>query len=129
MTYLLREVWRGFSARADRVVAPGGDKGLMRATAHLTFTRWVAWGLGAGWGPRGGWCGSVQCTHIGRGALVGRAVQGSPVAANALPGPRGMCCESCVLLRCVCRAYRSRASAHVSYGWSNPFDTCRTSAH
>ncbi|KAG2455067.1 hypothetical protein HYH02_000892 [Chlamydomonas schloesseri] len=43
ITFLLREVWRGFSARAaDRVVAPGGDKGLMRATAHLTFTRWDA---------------------------------------------------------------------------------------
>ncbi|GLI59189.1 hypothetical protein VaNZ11_001023 [Volvox africanus] len=43
MVYLLREAWRGFSARdLQRVVAPGGDKGLMRATAHLTFTRWDA---------------------------------------------------------------------------------------
>lgn len=42
VTYLLREVWRGFSARAQRVAAPGGDKGLMRATAHLEFTRWDA---------------------------------------------------------------------------------------
>lgn len=33
-------MYRGFSARADRQVAPGGDKGLMRATAHLHFTRW-----------------------------------------------------------------------------------------
>eukprot|EP00882_Tetradesmus_deserticola_P020168 GHRQ01021739.1.p1 GENE.GHRQ01021739.1~~GHRQ01021739.1.p1 ORF type:complete len:198 (+),score=47.22 GHRQ01021739.1:569-1162(+) len=37
---LLREVYRGFSARADRQVLPGGDKGLMRSTAHLHFTRW-----------------------------------------------------------------------------------------
>ncbi|GIL46180.1 hypothetical protein Vafri_3235 [Volvox africanus] len=43
MVFLLREAWRGFSARdLQRVVAPGGDKGLMRATAHLTFTRWDA---------------------------------------------------------------------------------------
>ncbi|KAG2483870.1 hypothetical protein HYH03_017267 [Edaphochlamys debaryana] len=42
VTYLLREAWRGFGARDDPVVAPGGDKGLMRATAHLTFTRWDA---------------------------------------------------------------------------------------
>ncbi|KXZ51482.1 hypothetical protein GPECTOR_12g445 [Gonium pectorale] len=41
VAYLLREVWRGFSATdPHRVVPPGGDKGLMRATAHLTFTRW-----------------------------------------------------------------------------------------
>jgi hypothetical protein len=39
---LLREVYRGFSARADRQVLPGGDKGLMRNTAHLHFTRWDA---------------------------------------------------------------------------------------
>lgn len=37
---LLREVYRGFSARADRQVLPGGDKGLMRSTAHLHLTRW-----------------------------------------------------------------------------------------
>lgn len=40
MVFLLREVYRGFSARSDRVVAPGADKGLMRSTAHLHFTRW-----------------------------------------------------------------------------------------
>jgi hypothetical protein len=40
MIFLLREVFRGFSARADRVVAPGGDRGLMRSTANLHFTRW-----------------------------------------------------------------------------------------
>ncbi|EFJ40312.1 hypothetical protein VOLCADRAFT_84545 [Volvox carteri f. nagariensis] len=41
IVFLLREAWRGFSAREpQRVVAPGGDKGLMRSTAHLTFTRW-----------------------------------------------------------------------------------------
>eukprot|EP00879_Flechtneria_rotunda_P013431 GHRR01014024.1.p2 GENE.GHRR01014024.1~~GHRR01014024.1.p2 ORF type:complete len:121 (-),score=26.60 GHRR01014024.1:135-497(-) len=39
---LLREVYRGFSARAERQVVPGGDKGLMRSTAHLHFTRWDA---------------------------------------------------------------------------------------
>lgn len=40
VVFLLREVWRGFSARVlQNVVAPGGDKGLMRATAHLAFTR------------------------------------------------------------------------------------------
>lgn len=40
MIFLLREVYRGFSARSDRLVPPGGDKGLMRSTAHLHFTRW-----------------------------------------------------------------------------------------
>jgi hypothetical protein len=40
--FLLREVYRGFSARSDRVVLPGGDKGLCRSTANLTFTRWDA---------------------------------------------------------------------------------------
>jgi hypothetical protein len=40
IVFLLREVFRGFSARQERVVPPGGDKGLMRATAHLHFTRW-----------------------------------------------------------------------------------------
>lgn len=40
--YLLRELWRGFSARSDRVVLPGGDKGLMRSTAGHTLTRWDA---------------------------------------------------------------------------------------
>lgn len=40
IVFLLREVYRGFSARAERQVVPGGDKGLMRATAHLHLTRW-----------------------------------------------------------------------------------------
>lgn len=40
MVFLLREVYRGFSARQERVVPPGGDKGLMRSTAHLHLTRW-----------------------------------------------------------------------------------------
>eukprot|EP00775_Hariotina_reticulata_P007164 gene7164-7378_t len=40
MIFLLREVYRGFSARSDRLVPPGGDKGLMRSTANLHFTRW-----------------------------------------------------------------------------------------
>jgi hypothetical protein len=35
-------VYRGFSARAQRVVLPGGDRGLLRSTAHLHFTRWDA---------------------------------------------------------------------------------------
>ncbi len=94
VTYLLREVWRGFSARdADRVVAPGGDKGLMRATAHLTFTRWV--GLAAG--RRVGAAGRLarECTQISRSALVGRAVQGSSVAANQLPWGEGSAVKSC----------------------------------
>jgi hypothetical protein len=39
MVYLVREVWRGFSARSDRVLLPGGDKGLMRSTADLVLTR------------------------------------------------------------------------------------------
>lgn len=33
-------MYRGFSARSDRLVPPGGDKGLMRSTAHLHLTRW-----------------------------------------------------------------------------------------
>lgn len=41
--YLLRELWRGFSARRpDRVVLPGADKGLMRSTADLVLVRWDA---------------------------------------------------------------------------------------
>lgn len=40
MVLLLREVFRGFSARSDRVVPPGGDRGLMRCTANLHLTRW-----------------------------------------------------------------------------------------
>ncbi|KIZ01339.1 Uncharacterized protein MNEG_6623 [Monoraphidium neglectum] len=38
--YLLRELWRGFSARSDRVVVPGGQHGLTRSTADLTLVRW-----------------------------------------------------------------------------------------
>ncbi|KAJ9505283.1 hypothetical protein QJQ45_027866, partial [Haematococcus lacustris] len=40
VVYLLRELWRGFSAKAGpppRI--PGGDKGLKRATGHLCLTR------------------------------------------------------------------------------------------
>ncbi|KAL6763247.1 hypothetical protein V8C86DRAFT_2497247 [Haematococcus lacustris] len=43
VVYLLRELWRGFSAKAGpppRI--PGGDKGLKRATGHLCLTRWDA---------------------------------------------------------------------------------------
>lgn len=40
VVYLLRELWRGFSARSERVVMPGGNRGLMRSTADLTFVRW-----------------------------------------------------------------------------------------
>lgn len=39
---MLRELWRGFSARAERVVAPGGQRGLTRSTADLTLERWDA---------------------------------------------------------------------------------------
>lgn len=42
MVYLLREVYRGLSARAPPVIRPGGDKALCRSTADLTFTRWDA---------------------------------------------------------------------------------------
>lgn len=39
--YLLRELWRGRSAREGEAPRfPGGDKGLMRATSHLCLTRW-----------------------------------------------------------------------------------------
>lgn len=51
--YLVREIWRGVSARsmialmrqsdvvaAPRLCPPGGDKGLMRSTARLVLTRW-----------------------------------------------------------------------------------------
>eukprot|EP00884_Botryococcus_braunii_P014097 jgi/Botrbrau1/22689/Bobra.0132s0030.1 len=38
--YLVRELWRGVSARAPRHVMPGGSKGLNRSTANLTLTRW-----------------------------------------------------------------------------------------
>eukprot|EP00873_Tetraselmis_striata_P028405 jgi/Tetstr1/448669/TSEL_035911.t3 len=40
VTYLVRELWRGFSAKAPRVVLPGGDKGLCRSTVNLFLTRW-----------------------------------------------------------------------------------------
>lgn len=43
IVYLLRELWRGFSARnAEGCVLPGGDKGLARSTAGLALTRWDA---------------------------------------------------------------------------------------
>ena len=39
--YLLRELWRGRGAKeGEAPYVPGGDKGLMRATSHLCFTRW-----------------------------------------------------------------------------------------
>jgi len=39
--YLLRELWRGCSAKQGLAPnVPGGDKGLMRATSHLCLTRW-----------------------------------------------------------------------------------------
>ena len=37
--YLVREVWRGVSARADWHVLPGGDMGTKRSLADLTLTR------------------------------------------------------------------------------------------
>ena len=43
MVYMLRELWRGLSAsNMQHVVPPGGDKGLMRSTNNLVFTRWDA---------------------------------------------------------------------------------------
>uniref|UniRef100_A0A7S3QJN2 THIF-type NAD/FAD binding fold domain-containing protein n=1 Tax=Dunaliella tertiolecta TaxID=3047 RepID=A0A7S3QJN2_DUNTE len=39
--YMLRELWRGRSAKEGEAPSvPGGDKGLMRATSHLCLTRW-----------------------------------------------------------------------------------------
>ena len=41
MIYLLRELWRGRSAKEGEAPRfPGGDKGLMRMTSHLCLTRW-----------------------------------------------------------------------------------------
>ena len=43
---LVREVWRGCSARAAAAGAPPADKGLGRSTGHLALTRWVSRGGG-----------------------------------------------------------------------------------
>ncbi|KAK9844214.1 hypothetical protein WJX81_008230 [Elliptochloris bilobata] len=41
VTYLVRELWRGISARCPGGTSlPGGDKGLHRSTADLVLTRW-----------------------------------------------------------------------------------------
>lgn len=37
--YLVRDVWRGLSAKGDRYVLPGGDKGFQRSLKDLTLTR------------------------------------------------------------------------------------------
>jgi len=46
VVYLLRELWRGYSARLGErgrvAAAVGGTRGLMRSTAGLAFTRWDA---------------------------------------------------------------------------------------
>lgn len=43
IVYLLRELWRGRSAReGEPFLRPGGDKALWRATGHLRLTRWDA---------------------------------------------------------------------------------------
>jgi tRNA A37 threonylcarbamoyladenosine dehydratase len=46
VVYLMRELWRGYSARLGEkgrvAAAVGGTRGLMRATAGLEFTRWDA---------------------------------------------------------------------------------------
>jgi tRNA A37 threonylcarbamoyladenosine dehydratase len=46
VVYLLRELWRGYSARLGErgrvAAAVGGTRGLMRSTAGLEFTRWDA---------------------------------------------------------------------------------------
>jgi hypothetical protein len=40
VTYLIRELWHGLSARATSCnQLPGGDKGLHRSTADLVLTR------------------------------------------------------------------------------------------
>lgn len=40
VTYLVRELWHGVSARcAPGAGLPGGDKGLHRSTAELVLTR------------------------------------------------------------------------------------------
>ncbi|CAL8471181.1 g10723 [Coccomyxa elongata] len=38
--YLLREVWRGLSAKGPPHVLGGGDKGFKRSLTNLTLTRW-----------------------------------------------------------------------------------------
>ncbi|CAL5228157.1 g11237 [Coccomyxa viridis] len=38
--YLVRDVWRGLSAKGSRIVLPGGDKGFQRSLKDLTLTRW-----------------------------------------------------------------------------------------
>eukprot|EP00798_Chlamydomonas_sp_ICE-L_P024647 gene24647-10270_t len=43
VTYMLRELWRGMSAtNMKQEVYPGAQKGLMRSTNNLVFTRWDA---------------------------------------------------------------------------------------
>ena len=37
--YLVRDVWRGLSAKGDGYVLPGGDKGFQRSLKDLTLTR------------------------------------------------------------------------------------------
>ena len=37
--YLVRDVWRGLSAKGDGHVLPGGDKGFQRSLKDLTLTR------------------------------------------------------------------------------------------
>ena len=39
--YLVRDVWRGLSARGDGHVLPGGDKGFQRSLKDLTLTRCI----------------------------------------------------------------------------------------
>ena len=37
--YLVRDVWRGLSAKGSGIVLPGGDKGFQRSLKDLTLTR------------------------------------------------------------------------------------------
>ncbi len=37
--YLVRDVWRGLSAKGNGYVLPGGDKGFQRSLKDLTLTR------------------------------------------------------------------------------------------
>ncbi|MEW5301438.1 MAG: hypothetical protein WDW36_004298 [Sanguina aurantia] len=42
VSYLVRELWRGFSARSSHILPVGGNKGMRRCTAGLSLTRWDA---------------------------------------------------------------------------------------
>ena len=43
VAYLVREVWRGLSARGPGHVLLGADKGVKRSLANLSLTRYACW--------------------------------------------------------------------------------------